>query len=124
MLALASPFVGIPDSMLARNMEDSPVRAIRLLEEYFPGSLIGGKYQLVEVIGRGGMGSIWRAINVVLEMPVAITLIRPEVRGDETTALLLNEARLAAKLQHPSVVRLFDFGVAKTRDAYIVMELL
>ena len=105
-------------------MDDSQDRSLLLLEEYFPGSLIGGKYRLEAVIGRGGMGTVWRATNVVLEMPVAVKLIHPEVRGGETTALLLNEARLAAKLQHPSIVRLFDFGVAKTGDAYIVMELL
>jgi eukaryotic-like serine/threonine-protein kinase len=105
-------------------MSDCPNRAVPLLEEYFPGSVIGGKYRLEAVVGRGGMGSVWRATNLVLEMPIAIKLIHPEARGDETTALLLNEARLAAKLHHPSVVRLFDFGVAETGDAYIVMELL
>jgi eukaryotic-like serine/threonine-protein kinase len=104
--------------------EEPQTRALLLLEEYFPGSRIGGKYRLEEVIGQGGMGSVWRASNVVLEMPVAIKLIRPEVRALETTAWLLDEARLAAGLQHPSVVRIFDFGVAETGDAYIVMELL
>lgn len=105
-------------------MSDRPNRAVPLLEEYFPGSVIGEKYRLEAVVGRGGMGSVWRATNLLLEMPIAIKLIHPAARGDETTALLLNEARLAAKLQHPSVVRLFDFGVAETGDAYIVMELL
>src|SRR5687768_2283816 len=86
--------------------------------------VIAGKYRLECLLGEGGMGSIWRAFNLQLEVPVAIKLLRPGLNADELGERLRVEARAAAKLVHPSIVRVFDIGEAESGEPFIVMELL
>jgi eukaryotic-like serine/threonine-protein kinase len=86
--------------------------------------VIAGKYRLECLLGEGGMGSIWRAFNLHLEVPVAIKLLRPGLNSDELGERLRVEARAAAKLVHPSIVRVFDIGEAESGEPFIVMELL
>jgi eukaryotic-like serine/threonine-protein kinase len=92
---------------------------------YREGEVIAGKYTLGRQLGQGGMGEVWLAHNQTLDINVAIKLIRT---GDEATTdradRLLNEARAAAKLGHPAIVRVNDFGKTDQGDPYIVMELL
>jgi eukaryotic-like serine/threonine-protein kinase len=82
------------------------------------------KYRLDEMLGQGGMGSVWRATNLQLDCSVAIKLIRDGLDRDELRLRLTLEARAAAKLAHPSIVRVYDVGETETRDPFIVMELL
>ncbi|HEX4355422.1 MAG TPA: serine/threonine-protein kinase, partial [Polyangiales bacterium] len=89
-----------------------------------PNMVLGGKYRLDSLIGEGGMGSVWRACNLALDMPVALKVLRPEVRGTDGVTRLLREARLEARLQHPGIVRVFDYGETPDKCPYIVMELL
>ena len=70
------------------------------------------------------MGSVWRAVNLQLEAPVAIKVIRGEVERELLTMRLVQEARAAAKLGHPAIVRIFDVGESELGDPFIVMELL
>jgi eukaryotic-like serine/threonine-protein kinase len=88
------------------------------------GSVIGRKYRLESLLGEGGMGSVWRAFNVQLEVPVAIKVLRADLAASELGERLRVEARAAAKLVHPSIVRVFDIGDTETGDPFIVMELL
>jgi hypothetical protein len=76
------------------------------------------------LLGEGGMGSVWRAVNIQLEAPVAIKVIRGEVERELLTRRLVQEARAAAKLGHPAIVRIFDVGESELGDPFIVMELL
>lgn len=89
-----------------------------------PGDTIAGKYRLESLIGEGGMGSVWRAFNLLLEVPVAIKLLRSDLAASELGERLRVEARAAAQLAHPSIVRVFDIGEAESGDPFIVMELL
>jgi len=91
---------------------------------YAPGEVIAGKYRLTRVIGHGGMGSVWLAHNLPLDMDVAIKLIRRDRTAPEAHGRLLQEARAAARIKHPSIVRVFDFGESEQGDPFIVMELL
>ncbi len=91
---------------------------------YGPGAIIGDKYRLSRVIGRGGMGAVWIAQNTSLEVDVAIKLMRRDRATPEATARFSTEARSAARLGHPSIVRVFDFGETSRGDPFIVMELL
>jgi serine/threonine-protein kinase len=86
--------------------------------------MLAGKYRLESLLGEGGMGSVWRAFNVQLEVPVAIKLLRTGDNAQELGERLRIEARAAAKLVHPSIVRMFDIGEAPSGDPFIVMELL
>jgi eukaryotic-like serine/threonine-protein kinase len=87
------------------------------------GSLIAGKYRLLEILGEGGMGTIWLARNLTLDIEVAIKLLHPGRATPQAYRRLLQEARAAAQLQHPSIVRVFDFG-HDDGAPYIVMEVL
>jgi eukaryotic-like serine/threonine-protein kinase len=86
--------------------------------------LIAERYRLERLLGEGGMGSVWMARNVMLDLPVALKIVRPEARGQDTCERLLMEARVEASLAHPNVVRVFDCGITEDGDAFIVMELL
>jgi serine/threonine-protein kinase len=88
------------------------------------GSLIAGKYRVERALAQGGMGSIWVARHVQLDSLVAIKLMDPACAStDEGRARFEQEARAAALLQSPHVVRVSDFGV-EGNTPYMVMELL
>jgi len=89
---------------------------------YEPGIVLSGKYRLETLLGEGGMGAVWRANNVLLDLPVAIKLIRADLDRGALRARLRLEARSAAKLGHPSIVRVFDVGESEFGDPFIVME--
>ncbi len=91
---------------------------------YHSGDFIGGKYRLEGVIGEGGMGSVWLARNTALDAPVALKLVRCDRRVKVAADRLVREAQVAARLEHPSIVRVFDFGETELGDPYIVMELV
>ncbi len=90
-----------------------------------------GSYELVERIGEGGMGEVWRARHKMLVRPAAIKLIRPEKVGATTgsaarTAIKRfdREAQLTAALHSPHTIQIYDFGVTDDGAFYYVMELL
>jgi serine/threonine-protein kinase len=87
-----------------------------------------GSYRLLERLGHGGMGEVWRARHRLLARPAAIKLIRPpdatSIIGPEATARFEREAQAIASLRSPHTVNLFDFGVADDGTFYYVMELL
>jgi hypothetical protein len=90
-----------------------------------------GSYRLVELIGRGGMGEVWRATHRMLARPAAVKLIKPEILGapGATEAAVLierfrREAEAASGLQSPHTIRLYDFGETRAGTFYFVMELL
>jgi serine/threonine protein kinase len=90
-----------------------------------------GSYQLVELLGRGGMGEVWRAQHRLLARNAAIKLIRPEVLGASAGAegrvirrRFEREAQATAALSSPHTIRVFDFGVTDEGTFYYVMELL
>jgi len=88
-----------------------------------------GSYELVELLGRGGMGEVWRAHHRMLARPAAIKLVRAEVLGDgEQAAQALRrferEAQATAALTSPHSIALYDFGLTQDGAFYYVMELL
>lgn len=87
--------------------------------------IIDGKYRLERLIAHGGMGSVYRAFHQQLERNVAIKILRPEFLADHVIAERFNrEARAAAKLKHPNIVSIYDFGFMLNGGAYLVMELI
>ncbi len=88
-----------------------------------------GSYQLIERIGIGGMGEVWRAQHRLLARPAAIKLIRTEdiAAGEQTSVAVRRferEAIATAALRSPHTVQLYDYGVSEDGDFYYVMELL
>ena len=93
---------------------------------YESGVTIADKFQLLRPLGSGGMGTVWVAHNRLLDIQVAVKLIDLEGLEDRRAAgkRLLAEARSAARLGHPAVVKILDFGFTGPGDPFIAMELL
>ena len=88
------------------------------------GTVLGGRYRLVELLGQGGMATIYRARDGQLERDVAVKVLRPEYGTDpDFASRFRHEAQAAASLNHPNVVQVFDYGTDPA-GPYIVMELV
>lgn len=87
------------------------------------GSLLSGRYQLVELLGRGGFGEVWRGEDRQLCRPVALKILRTDVSGDVAEKRFRREAVITARLRHPGLVVVHDVGQDLGRT-FIVMELL
>jgi len=90
-----------------------------------------GQYRLTDLIGKGGMGEVWKAKHALLARPAAIKLIRPEVLDpndpDKAVSMIRRferEAQNTAKLRSAHTVELYDFGITESGTLYCVMELL
>ena len=89
-----------------------------------------GSYRLEALLGRGGMGEVWRASHHTLARPAAIKLIRRDALGNDpasaevAAARFEQEAQVIANLQSPHTVQLYDFGTTDDGTLYYVMELL
>ncbi len=103
-----------------------------LTRRFSAGEVLAGKYRLDRLVGEGAMGEVWLGENVLLEMPVALKLLRRETFRDGGTlpgvpeALsdrLIVEARTTAKLLHAGIVRILDFGTDRGYP-FLVLERL
>jgi serine/threonine protein kinase len=84
-------------------------------------ALADGRYTLAEHLGSGGMASVWRASDATLQRDVAIKVMSDLLAGDERwLKRFRREARAAASLQHPNIVKVFDFGIEDGRP-YLIM---
>jgi serine/threonine protein kinase len=111
----------------AREYDDTDSHgAVMPAERVAAGTILGGKYRLISEIGRGGMGSVWRAEHLAWEAPVALKIMNRDITArPEAVARFEREVRLAAGLRSPHVVQVLDHGLDEaTRTPYIAMELL
>ena len=84
-----------------------------------------GRFEILDKLGEGGMGVLYRARDTRLGRTVAIKLLHPEVVADpERTRRFLQEARAASALNHPNIVTVHDIGEDPERGTWIAMECL
>src|SRR5258708_14055205 len=86
-----------------------------------------GKYALLEILGRGGMGEVWKARDTQLQRYVAIKLLHADLQANpDFVTHFMREARLVASLRHPNIVQIHDFQLTNTQGAsvkaYMVMD--
>jgi serine/threonine protein kinase len=87
--------------------------------------VVDNKYRIEQLLGRGGMGAVYRARDVRLDRLVALKVVRAELLGDQAARQRFRrEAQIVARLQHPGIVSVFDYGTFANGGAYLVMELI
>ncbi|MBY0496090.1 MAG: protein kinase [Cyanobacteria bacterium] len=87
------------------------------------GAVVDNKYRVDSIIGQGGMGAVFRAWDVRLERPVAIKVVRADLISDPDSRARFNrESKIVARLQHPSIVTVYDYGNLADGSAFLVME--
>ncbi|MGC4000871.1 MAG: serine/threonine-protein kinase [Anaeromyxobacter sp.] len=94
-----------------------------------PGTMAGktilGRYQLVRLLGRGGMGAVYEAIQLSIGRKVAIKLIHPALAGEpELVERFRREMKAATAIEHPGTVQVHDFGETETGQLFLVMEFI
>jgi hypothetical protein len=101
-------------------------RIFSALADALPGTVIEGKYRLDDRIGVGGSGVVFRGEHLDLGRPIAVKIFKPWPGNDSAEALerFRIEGKLAARIEHPNAVQVFDFGISGDGLVYLVMQLL
>src|SRR5690349_15788653 len=92
------------------------------------GDIVDKRFEIVDVIGHGGMGTVYHAIQLSLGRPIALKVLRQDSNWNESrnfTKRFLQEASLTASLSHRNIVTVFDYGLDEEQDIhFIAMELI
>jgi eukaryotic-like serine/threonine-protein kinase len=113
-----SPHGGIPGltpalPYIRANTPPAPVSSISAFQGLQPGVLFGGRYEIICVLGQGGMGAVYKARDRELDRLIALKVIRPELANDPAIlARFKQELILSRNITHKNVVRIFDLGEA------------
>lgn len=95
------------------------------VEEIRPGTVIDGKYEIIEVLGKGGMGTVYKTYHKFIHKAMAIKMLNPQLSNAEQIVMRFErEAMASARIEHPHVCRVTDSGRTPDNQLYIVMELL
>src|SRR6476469_3060562 len=87
--------------------------------------MVAGKYRLIRVLGRGGMGVVYEAEHSMTRRRVAVKVLHPHHKESSDAAKrFINEAQAAGRIQHPNVVEVLDAGEDSDGSLYLVLELL
>ena len=121
-----------PECGQARTEDVCPVHSIPTIVQQqddftsqLIGQLISGKYKVESLIGQGGFGAVFRAINQNMRQEMVIKVLRPEYAKDPIQVQrFFNEGRMAAQLKETHTVKVFDFGQTDSGQLYLAMEYL
>src|SRR5688572_8375925 len=87
------------------------------------GTKVADRYELISLLGKGGMGVVYRSVHIATGRPVAVKLLSRD--ADEAAGRrFMREARIAAKVSHPNLVDVIDVGRAEDGGMFLVLELL
>ncbi|MBM4397249.1 MAG: serine/threonine protein kinase [Deltaproteobacteria bacterium] len=89
------------------------------------GRVFDSRYQITELIGRGGMGVVYKAIHIAMNQVVALKVLGKGMSGDDKNVQrFYQEARASSRLKHPNSIKVFDFGRSEEGHLYLAMEFL
>jgi len=88
----------------------SSSRHARYEGRFLPGTLVAGRYRIIALLGRGGMGEVYRADDLSLGQEVALKFLAESTTDEKTLERFRNEVRVARRISHPNVCRVFDIG--------------
>src|SRR5262245_35282672 len=104
--------------------EDTQIQHATRTSDSIAGQTIAGKYRVGAKLGTGGMGSVYRATRLLIGDEVAIKILRSGETDPKASERFQREAQAAARLKHPNVVTIHDFGTTEAGLQYLVMELV
>ena len=108
-------------SIAAAAKKDAPASSAGQ-ERFLPGTVVAGRYRIYGLLGRGGMGEVYRADDLTLGQSVALKFLPREVEADEARrSRLVNEVKLARQISHANVCRVYDIGDVEGRH-FLSME--
>jgi len=118
-----APITGSHPIADSRPAAAAPTETLRApLMELSMGTVFAGRYQIIEELGKGGMGRVYKVFDTKIKDKVALKLIKPEVASDrETIERFSNELKLARKIRHKNVCGMFDIGESEGAH-FITME--
>ncbi len=110
------------DARIAQALVARGCRWVRRGEARFvPGTVLAGRYRIVALLGKGGMGEVYRADDLTLGQPVALKFLPRAADSEEMLARFRNEVRIARRVSHRNVCRVYDIGEAEGRH-FLSME--
>ena len=99
-------------------------QAKSVADEFEIGQVVGGKYKIVSLLGRGGIGSVYKVEQFLLQQNFALKTLNSQKASDQLIRRFQNEARAASSLSHPNLVKVIDFGLLEGQQPYLVMDLV
>ncbi|MBC7999735.1 MAG: serine/threonine protein kinase, partial [Leptolyngbya sp.] len=91
-------------------------------DSFAPGQLVAGKYKVISLIGKGGMGSVYKVNQVLLDKEYALKTVNSITVTDTQIRRFHAEAKMTASLSHPNLVHVHDFGVLECGNPYLIMD--
>ncbi len=111
----------LPADQAAKPRASSDTTALGNFE---PGDIVGGSYEVLAVLGRGGMGAVYRAKHVSMPAEYALKVLIRDRPTEHSVIRFQNEAQAIAKLNHPNIIAIYNFGLHEGRLPFYVMDLL
>jgi serine/threonine protein kinase len=99
-----------------------PVDGTPMESAYAPGATLDGKYEFLQLIGAGGMGVVYKARQIILNKVVAIKMLHSDVVNERATKRFQREGKAASVLNHPNIIKIYDFAVSQHGQPYMVMD--
>ena len=98
---------------------------IVIQEDPLVGTLLAGAYEIISIIGHGGMGVVYKARHAMMDRIVAIKMLKSQLMSDSMSVRRFQqEVKASSKINHPHVVSVFNFGISPQGSPYIVMDYL
>lgn len=92
-------------------------------ENFIVGSKVGDKYEILEIVGKGSMGIVYRARHELIGKIVAVKMLRWQLLSDvRSKKRFEREAIASSRLEHPNIIAIYDFGLTPSNQPYIVMD--
>jgi serine/threonine protein kinase len=101
-----------------------PVDGTPLMQELAPGAIIMGRFQLLKLLGSGGMGAVYKVKQMVLDKEFAIKFLTAGKVDEKASQRFSREAKAVSRLNHPNIVRVYDVGVTERGSPFMIMDLV
>jgi serine/threonine protein kinase len=113
-----------PGMQLKMGASPVPPPQVREADVFEPGEIVGGSYKIIDLLGRGAMGMVYRAEHVTMSSVYALKVLTTQQLTENAVLRFQNEAQALAKLNHPNLIAIYNFGLHEGRLPFYVMDLL